>query len=239
MRARCAKIGAWVCGTVLLAIAAVSLFVYRISRQEVVTAYQLIDDASRLTIGSSGLNEVLLMSQKYRGEATGSSHEEPCQERDCLVYIAVDTHDFWDRHPKLNYLLIRILRRGWRFRTLIWVKNGKVDAIQQWFNFSNTKSNLAVIATVSRPSSRLCNNESYRLHPTFALNPGPKHFNVWVSSQATQERELLRLNVSCVLSTLGCRNIGEMAPQAWRRYIGEQPEIKSRKKSSDLSPECY
>lgn len=51
---------------------------------------------------------------------------------------------------------------------------------------------------------------------------GPHHFNVWVSPRASEEKQMLRLEVGCVLRISGCKSIGSMAPEAWRKYEADQ-----------------
>src|SRR5713101_7336215 len=42
------------------------------------------------------------------GEATGSSHEIPCTQSDCLITAAPGKNDFLERHPKLGSVAIHI-----------------------------------------------------------------------------------------------------------------------------------
>ena len=206
-----------------------ALFAYSISRQEVRVAQQMMEDVSRLQIGKSALNDALAFAHKYNGEATGSWHENPCLESDCLVTASPDRHDFWERHPKLGYAADRISRRGWHFLVLMWVKDGKLTGIEQWFTYSTPQSNSWITTSVSRPTVVLCRNEFYRLHPTFAAYPGPKDFKVWVDPSATEEKEMLRLNIACVTKISGCKGVTDMAPAAWRKYEADQPLVDANR----------
>jgi hypothetical protein len=59
-----------------------------------------------------------------------------------------------------------------------WVEVGKLVAQQQWFSYATPKHTVVIITETSKPSEKLCANESYRLHHTFATNFAPHHFNV-------------------------------------------------------------
>lgn len=212
-------------GVIVAVTLGAALFLYSMTRQEVLIAQQMVEDASRLQIEKCSLSDALAFAHKYNGEAAGTSHDKPCLESDCLITVAPDTNDFWERHPKLRYVADRISRRGWRFSVWMWVRDGKLTAIQQSFGYSTPHIRPFVITTLSPPSRGLCRNPFYRLHHTFAAYPGPKHFNVWVNSAATQEREMLRLNLDCVLRISGCKSVADMAPAAWRKYQADQPLI--------------
>jgi hypothetical protein len=193
----------------------------------------MVRDISQFQIGISGLNDVLAFARKYNGEATGSWHGDPCQESDCLVTATPSKNGFWERHPKLGEAATRISRRGWHFVVLIWVRQGKVTAIEQWFGFSTPHSNPFVIVTTSQPSPTLCHNRFYRLHDSFAANPAPHHFNVWINPSASKEREMLRPNVNCVLRFSGCKDAADMVPEAWKRYEADQLVLDKAGKGPD------
>ena len=95
-----------------------ALFLYSTTRREVQIAQHMIDDASRLQVGKSSLIDVLAFARRYNGEVGGTTHGKPCLESDCLVTVAPNTNDFWERHPKLGYVADRISRRGWHFKPL-------------------------------------------------------------------------------------------------------------------------
>jgi hypothetical protein len=209
-------------GTIIAALLGFALLVYSINCREVRTAQRMMEDVAQLQVQASVFADVLALSHKYNGEATGTWHDQPCLESNCLISLAPDKDDFWERHPKLAYAKVRILSNGWRLYILMWVKNGKLSAVEQWFVYLTPKVSTSVITEVSPPNLRLCGNPHYRLHHTFAANPGPKHFDVWVSPSAIQEREILLLNVDCVLRIPGCRGVPDMAPAAWRAYENDQ-----------------
>ncbi len=163
------------------------------------------------------------------GEATGSSHEIPCTQSDCLITAAPDKNDFLERHPKLGSVAIHISRRHWIFLTLIWVKDDKLTAVEQWFSFMTPTTRAAVITDTSQPSSRLCRNPYFRLHHTFAAYEGAKHFAIWVDSAATREKEMLTLNLGCASSLPGCRDVAQIAPTAWARYESDHLLVDSDK----------
>ena len=207
-----------------LAVAAVvvsggAIAVYTISRNEVHTAQQMMNDVARLEIAKSGLTDVLAFAHKYRG----SWGPNPCLESDCLVTAVPDSNDFWVRHPKLGYMARHVSRRSWQFVVWMWVKDGKLTAIEQWFGYYVPHSSSFVITTLSEPGRRFaCQNRSYRLHHAFAVNPAPHHFNVWVNPTAGQEREMLLT--------------------AWREYEADQPliEVNESKWQAEIAadPEC-
>lgn len=216
------KSSACCAGTIIAASLGFALFVYSINRREVKNAQRMMEGVAQLRVQASSFTDVLAFSQKYNGEATGTWHDQPCLESNCLISLAPDKDDFWERHPKLGYAMVRISRSAWRFHILMWVKDGKLTAVEQMFVYLTPKASAAVISRVNQADRGLCGNQFYRLHHTFAANPGPKHFNIWVSPLATQEREMLRLNVDCVLHISGCRGVPDMAPAAWSAYENDQ-----------------
>jgi hypothetical protein len=218
------------------------IFVYSINRREVQTAQQVMEDASKLRVQTSTFSDVLAFSHKYDGEASGAWHDQPCLESGCIVKVASSKNDFWERHPKLGYVADRISRRGWRFSIMMWVKDGRLTAIEQWFTYLTPRGSSFVITTVNRPDPRLCRNPFYRLHHMFAAYPRPKHFGIWVDPAAIQEREMLRLNLDCVLHVAGCKGVPDMVPAAWRAYEADQRlidanESKGRNEIA-ADPEC-
>jgi len=219
-----------------------TLFGYLVSRREVRLAQQMMRDVAQLQVEVSTFNDVRAFGQKYNGEMTGTWHDNPCLESNCLVDVTPDQHNFWERHPKLQYAASYIARREWRFHILIWVKDGKLTAVEQWFVYLTPKVSAAVITSVYPPDRGLCGNQFYQLHRTFAANPGPKHFNVWVSPRAIQEKEMLWLNVDCVLRASGCRGVPDMAQAAWRAYEKDQRIIDANgsKSANQIVPaaEC-
>jgi hypothetical protein len=111
----------------------------------------------------------------------------------------------------------------------MWVKDGKLDGVEQWFWFTTPTTRAGVITDTSRPSSKLCRNPFFRLHHTFAAYENAKHFAVWVDSSAASEKEMLILNVGCAVSVRGCRDVAEMAPIAWTKYESDRPSVDSAK----------
>lgn len=190
-------------------------------------------DLSQFQIGKSNSNDVLAFARKYNGEASGSRHGDPCQESDCLVTATPSKNDFWERHPKLGEAATRISRRAWHFAVLIWVRQGRVTAIEQWFGYFTPHSSPFVIVTASQPGPTLCHNRFYRLHDSFAANPAPHHFNVWINPSASKERETLRPNVDCVLRVSGCKDAADMVPEAWKRYEADQLVLEKAGKGPD------
>jgi hypothetical protein len=213
---------------VVVAFGAVAWF-YSLNRREVRIAQNMMADASRLQIEKSTLNDVLAFVHKYNGEASGSSHDTPCSESDCLVTASPDA-DFLESHPKFGSFANRISRRRWHFIIFMWIKGGKLTAIEQWFGYSTPKTRAFVITSFSQPTPSLCRNPFFRLHHTFAAYPGPKHFAVWVDATATREREMLRLNLDCALSISGCNGVAEMVPMAWARYESDRPLVDDKKR---------
>ena len=213
---------------VTLGVLALSLSIYSLRKRQVSLAQNMMDDAARVEVGRSSLNDVLAYAHKYSAEATGS-WQEPCTETDCLVVADAHQNDFTERHPKLGSLGTHISPRGWGFITLMWVKDGKLYEVQQWFWFSTPTTNASVITTTSQPGSKLCHNPFFRLHPTFAAYEGPKHFAVWVDSSANAEKGMLKLNLNCAASIRGCQSVPEMAPVAWAKYESDRPFIDSAK----------
>ncbi len=125
----------------------------------------------------------------------------------------------------------------------MWVKDGKLTAIEQWFGYYTPHASRFVITMLDEPGRRfVCQNRSYRLHHAFAVNPTPHHLNVWVNPTAGQEKEMLRLNLDCVLRISGCKDEADMAPTAWREYEADQPLIEANesKWQAEIAadPEC-
>ena len=83
-------------------------------------------------------------------------------------------------------------------------------------------------------------NPFYLLHHTFAAYPGPKYFNIWVRPTATQEKEILRLSVDCVLRMSGCTGVADMAPAAWSAYEADRQLIDANESNrrEDAGTEC-
>ena len=172
------RVAARLLGVTVAVTSGAALYLYGTNRREARVAQQMMEDASRLQIEKSSLSDVLAFNHKYNGDATGSWHDDPCLESDCLVTVAPDRNDFLERHPKLGYAAGRISRREWRFRVSMWAKDEKLTEIQQWFSFSTPLASSAVIATLSRADPGLCRTPYYRMHHTFAAYPSPKHFAV-------------------------------------------------------------
>lgn len=216
----------------LFAIAAVMLgafflALYTMNRHEVRVAQEMTADASHLQIGRSNLADVLAYARKYNGDTRGSWPNRRCLETDCLITAWANKNDFWERHPKLGDAVQRVLRRGWHYSILIWVKDGKMSGIQQWFAYSKPRASSFVIITVSQPSPELCQTPYYQLHHEFVAYPSAKAFHVWVNPAATSEKELLRPNFSCALRMSGCKGIAEMVPAAWARYKADAPIVEA------------
>jgi hypothetical protein len=222
VRSNALRIGLYCVLGLLVLVVAAAIGAYSITRHEARTAYQVMADAAELRVGSSTFTDVLAFGRKHDGDATGSRQAGRCVESDCLVSVMVSKDDFWDRHPKLARIADRIVKRGWSFIVFVWIEDGKMSAIEQVFGFSRGKDNLVVITDISPPQLRLYNNPSYRLHSSFAVYPGPNHFNVWISPNATQERAMLHLDFDCVLRLSGCKGVSDMAPRAWTAYQTEQ-----------------
>jgi len=216
------RITLYLLGVIVTVALGAALLIYWIARQEVRIARQMMEDASRLQIGESNLRDVLAFAHKYDGEVSGTSHDKPCLESDCLITAAPDTNDFWERHPKLGYVADRVSRREWNFSVWMWVRDGKLTATEQWFGYATPRTSSVVITTLSQPSHGLCRNPFYQLHHTFAAYPSPHHFNVWVNNAAPQEREMLRLDLDCVLRVSGCKYVADMIPTAWKKYQAAQ-----------------
>jgi hypothetical protein len=236
------RLAAYLLSSVFAIILGAILFAYSIERPEVLVAQQMMVDESRLEVEKSGFDDVLAFAHKYNGDATGYWQNHPCLEADCRVMVDPGKNDFWQRHPKLGYAAGRLSRRGWTFVIFMWIKDGKLVEIERWFGYFTPRKNLFVIATLSRPRPGLCRNPSYRLHHAFATYPGPHHFNAWVSPAARQEKEMLRLDIQCVLRIFGCKDMSDMVPEAWRRYEADQPLIDAKENEwqSEIAadPEC-
>lgn len=234
------RFGIYCIGVIVAVAIGTVLFWYSINRREVRAAQQMMEDARQLRPQTSGFGDALAFSRKYRGEANGRIDGQPCIESDCLITVAPGKNDFWERHPKLGYAASRMSRRGWHFTIFLWVKDGRLTAIQQWFGYSAPTVSPFVITEVSQPSPGLCRNPFYLLHHTFAAYPGPKHFNIWVRPTATQEKEMLRLNFECVLRMSGCTGVSDMVPLAWRAYEADRQVIEANESNrwEDAVPEC-
>jgi hypothetical protein len=215
--------------TVALAVFLLLFAIHSLNKRQAYVAQNMMDDAARLVVGKSSFEDVLAYAHRYNAETTGSWHQNPCTEADCLVTADVHTDDFAQRHPKLGSLPTRISRRYWGFITLMWVKDGKLDGIRQWFWYVTPTRNAAVITDTSRPSSKLCHNPFFRLHRSFVAFQSAKHFEIWVDSAAASERQMLRLNLGCASSIRGCRDVAEMAPIAWTMYESDRPLVDSAK----------
>jgi hypothetical protein len=229
MRVSVGKAAVYMLSAVVAAGLFAALFLYSTTRREVQIAQHMMDDATRLQVGKSSLIDVLAFARRYNGEVGGTTHGQPCLESDCLVIVAPNTNDFWERHPKLGYVADRISRRGWHFSLWMWIKDGKLTAIEQWFGYSTPQISPFVITTISRPGPRLCRNPFFRLHHTFAAYEDAKHFAVWVDSAAAREKEMLRLNLTCASSFTGCKDVAQMAPTAWARYESDRSLVNSDK----------
>jgi hypothetical protein len=199
----------------------------------------MTQDALQLRPQTSGFAEVLAFNRKYCGEANGRI-DGACVESDCLGTVDADKNDFWEHHPKLGYAASRISRRGWQFTIFLWVKDGKLSAIQQWFGYSTPTVKSFRHHRNWPTEPRLCRNPFYLLHRTFAAYPDEKHFNIWVRPTATQEKEILRLNVDCVQRISGCSGVADMAPAACRLYEADRQLIDAieSKRREDSETEC-
>jgi hypothetical protein len=222
------KLALFAFGIVIVGTFGLLLAIYSLNCREIRLAQKMMEDANRLQVNKSTLADVLAFARKYNGEATGRSHDMPCTESDCLVTVDPHKDGFLERHAKFGSLAVHVLRRYWNFLTLMWVKDGKLDAVEQWFWFTTPTTRAAVITDTGQPTSRLCHNPFFRLHHTFAAYEGPKHFAVWVDSAASQEKEMLRLNLDCAASVRGCKDVAEMAPIAWAKYESDRPLVDSR-----------
>ena len=214
-------------GVAIISTLGLLLALWSLNRQEVHIAQAMMEDAGRLQVGKSTLNDVLAYARKFNAESTGSSHEVPCTESDCLVTADPHSNDFLERHPKLGSLAVHVSRRYWNFTTLMWVKDGRLTGVKQWFMFMTPSTSAAVVTDTGEPSPRLCRNPFFRLHHTFVAYEAAKHFEVWVDSAATREKEMLRLNLGCASSLRGCKDVARMAPTAWAKYESDRPLVNS------------
>ena len=214
-------------GVAILSTLGLLLALWSLNRQEVRIAQTMMEDAGRLQVGKSTLNDVFAYARKFNWEATGSSHEMPCTESDCLVTADPRKNDFLERHPKLRSFALHVSRRYWNFVTLMWVKDGRLTGVEEWFTFMTPSTSAAVITDTGQPSLSLCRNPFFRLHHTFVAYEAAKHFAVWVDSTATREKEILRLNLECASSLRGCRDIARMAPAAWAKYESDRAVVNS------------
>ena len=126
-------------------------------------AWRMMSDGTRLQMSRSGLADVKTFVAQYHGATTGRRHSDPCVETDCLVVTGVPDNDFWERHSKLSNWRDNLIRRRWSYSVLTWV-DGKLIAQQQWFSYATPTHTVMVITETSKPSEKLCANDSYRLH---------------------------------------------------------------------------
>lgn len=201
-------------------------------------ARRMMSDAASLQVNQSTLAEVRAFASQHHGSIRGNWHSDPCVERDCLAVTSVPVDDFWGRHPKLSNWRGCLIRRRWSYSVLMWVAEGKLVAQQQWFFYATPKRNVAVITETSKPSQKLCANDSYQLHNSFAANFAPHHFNVWVDADSPANEELLKLNIGCVATFTGCAAVSDVVPSAWAHYEADQQALASHPTVSRGTSDC-
>ena len=111
-------------------------------------------------------------------------------------------------------------------------------AEQQWLSYATPKRTVVVITEASKPSAKLCANNSYRLHHSFATNFAPHHFNVWVDPNSPSNDEVIRLNIRCVTTFAGCSSVSDVAPSAWIQYEADQVALASHPSEPQDTPDC-
>jgi hypothetical protein len=201
-------------------------------------ARQMMSDGTRLQMSRSGLADVKTFAAQYHGTTTGRRHSDPCVETDCLVVTSIPDNDFWERHPKLSNWRDKLIRRRWSYSVFTWVEDGKLVAQQQWFSYATPTHTVMVITETSKPSEKLCANDSYRLHHSFATNFAPHHFNVWVDTNSPADEEVLRLNFKCVTTLAGRASISDVAPSAWTHYEADQEALASHPSEPHDRSDC-
>jgi hypothetical protein len=201
-------------------------------------AQQMMTDAALLRMNEASLADVRTFARQYNGTASGKWHSDLCVETDCLAVTSIPLDKFWDRHPKLSNWRDYLIRRRWSYSVFMWVEDGKLVAQQQWLSYATPTRTVAVITETSKPSEKLCANDSYRLHNSFATNFAPHHFNVWVDANASADKELLRLNLGCVTTFAGCAAVSDVVPSAWSHYEADQKAGASHAREPHDSSDC-
>ena len=225
-------------GTLVLTSLVIASALYFDNLQSANIARRMMGDAAHLQMNRSGLADVKAFAAQYRGSITGKRHSDPCVETDCLAVSTIPDNDFWERHPKLSNWRDNLIRRRWSYSVFMWVEGGKLVGEQQWLSYATPKRTVVVITEASKPSAKLCANNSYRLHHTFATNFAPHHFNVWVDANSPGDEEVLRLNIGRVATFAGCGSISDVAPSAWTHYEADQETLTSHPSESHARSEC-
>jgi hypothetical protein len=201
-------------------------------------ARRMMSDGGRLQMNRSGLADVKSFAAQYHGTITGKRHSDPCVETDCLAVTSIPDDDFWEKHPKLSNWRDNLMRRRWSYSVFMWVEGGRLVAQQQWLSYATPKHTVVVITETSKPSAKLCANDSYRLHHSFATNFAPHHFNVWVDANSPADKEVQRLNIRCVTTFGGCSSVSDVAPSAWTHYEADQQALASHPSEAQDTFEC-
>jgi hypothetical protein len=184
-------------------------------------------------VKESTLADVRTFAASYSGTTSGKWHSDPCVEADCLAVTQLPAEAFWQRHPKLREWRNKVFRRSWSYSVFLWVEHGRLVAQQQWFVYVTPERNV-----VGKPSEKLCQNQSYRLHSAFTTNFSPHHFNVWVDGKATAYRELVTFNLASATTLPGCAAVSDVVPRAWRQYEADQQLLNSGAAKSHPTPDC-
>jgi hypothetical protein len=201
-------------------------------------AKQMMTDAALLRVNQSSFADVRSFATRYHGTTSGKWHSNPCVATDCLAVSSIPDDDFWERHPKLSNWRDNLIRRRWSYSVFMWVEGGKLVAQQQWLSYATPKRTVVVTTETSEPSAKLCTNDSYRLHHSFATNFAPHHFNVWVDPNSPGNNEVLRLNIRCVMTFAGCSSVSDVAPRAWTHYEADQAALASHPSELQETSDC-
>lgn len=204
---------------------------YLINMHEQRLALRMMDDAARLKLGAA-MSDVLAFATRYNAVVSGSWKANPCTQSDCLIVAGVPSEESLGQHPKLNAAYDHILRRAWIYVVFMWLKDGKLAGMQQWFTYMTPSRNLAVVMHASPASAGLCRHPSYVLHNTYSVDMAPHHFNVWADPNVQESNSISQLDLRCVNALLGCRAVSEMAPEAWQRYERDQRVLEAESESA-------
>src|SRR5437588_9112179 len=201
-------------------------------------AKQMMTDAALLRVNQSSFADVRNFATRYHGTTSGKWHSNPCVVTDCLAVTSIPVDGFWDRHPKLSNWRDNLIRRSWSYSVFMWVEDGKLVAQQQWVSYMTPKRTVVVITETSKPSKKLCADDSYRLHHSFATGFAPHHFNVWVDATSSANNELLKVNIECVTTFAGCAAVSDLYPSAWTHYEADQQTLASQPQGLYDTSDC-
>lgn len=210
---------------VVLAVCAITIAV--IVRQHNHTirerAEALMNGADKLYVSQSSLDSVLAYSRQFGGEERSRYPKGNCTRADCLVVVSALPLDFMSHYPRLIATGERVGVHTIVANVSLWVKDGKLEAVEKVFISPKGVGGLLVVITTSRPSDNLRKSPSYLLHPgyatSFTYSYGSPIFRYWTDAE-TQPQP--RMNLQCVTSFAGCTAVSQILPTAWAQYQADQ-----------------